>query len=336
MRTQKTKNMMMFGLGLLLVSGLLLIGCSMFDEDNSDSPTTPALEAMNATYGHEGGAAAQYQPGSTPGIEILADFAASKTHKEGKPWGDWTVDAYWRREARTDVITAFSLPFTIDDKGQGRTLIPAWFLNAVFADAAQRYQQNGDTSTWHHSPGLYLQILPVGDTEDYYDFDPNLPEGWTWNLNSWAFAGSLEALTQALGLGWWPGLKALVNVSVSLNISDPIGTEQQAPVTSGGAAGGNACTAKGYTQFKCATADSDFDQWDWDGHAFTLSGDGGSARSTVNIRNNSGANADSCFMNDWWQPDGQENTNDPHGTVLSASSNNGVTPRACLYIKPSP
>ena len=247
------------------------------------------------------------------------------------------MDAYWRREPRADVITAFSIPFTIDDDGQGRAHLPGWFLNAVFADAAQRYQDNGDTSTWHHSPGLYLQILPLGDTEDSYNFDPNLPEGWTWNLNSWAVAGSLEALTQALGLGWWPGLKALVNVSVSLNIGDPIGVERQPPANgSGGAAGGNACTAKGYSAFKCATADSQIDCWFWDGSAFTFFKDGLSAQSEVVIINDSGANADYCFMNDVGHPDGAEMFNISNGDNMGGSSNNGVTPRACLYIKRSP
>jgi hypothetical protein len=242
--------------GLLLLLLVGLFGCEFFSSSDHADPVAPEMEivdAANATHGHEGGVPAAYQPGSAPGIEIVADFAASKTHKEGKPWGQWIVEAYWRREPRTDVVTVFGIAFTIDDKGLGRAHLPGWFLDAVFADAAQRYQDTGDTSTWHHSPGLYLQIRPLEDTEDYYDFDPLLPEGWTWNLNSWSVAGSLEALVQALGLGWWPGLAPLTNVAALVDLGDPIGVEVQPPPTSstGAGAGGfatgeAACNAAGW------------------------------------------------------------------------------------------
>ena len=77
--TTPQKKKMMFAIGLLLVSGLLLLlGCSLFEEEKHDSPTTPALEAVNATYGKESGIPASYQPGSEPGIEILANFCGFK------------------------------------------------------------------------------------------------------------------------------------------------------------------------------------------------------------------------------------------------------------------
>ncbi len=216
---------------LLLIVGI--VGCEFFTQNDRHDPAAPNIEgidAINATYGTEAGNPAPYQAGSMAGIEILADFSGK--HRDGYDWGTWMVVAEWRNEPRSTIASAPHQYFSIDDDGVGRAYLPASFLDAVFADAAERYQSSGDTSTWHQSPGLYLHILPVGDADDNYDLDPDRPDGWTWELNSWSFGGSLEALVNALGSGWWPGLPALTNVAVLVDIGDPLGIEEQRPPSS--------------------------------------------------------------------------------------------------------
>jgi hypothetical protein len=186
-----------------------------------------ASDALNATYGKEGGTPAAYQPGTMPGIEVVADF--NEYHRAGQPYGMWIVDAEWRNEDR-HAIAKVSVPFMINAvTGIGRAYLPASFLDAVFADAVSRFQASEDTSTWFHRPGLYLNVIPFEDVDAYYDFARDVPAGWTWELSNWSFGDGLEYLVNQLDLRWWPERPPLTNVAALIDIQDPIGIKKIAP-----------------------------------------------------------------------------------------------------------
>jgi hypothetical protein len=157
--------------GMVLLSVLAaLIGCNIFEQAQQANPTTPAQDAIAGAYGQEGGKAAPYVASNTPGVTVKADF--TRYHLAGQPYGMWSVNATWRNQARA-VIAEVTVPVTIDaTTGQGAALLPPEFLNAVFQDAAGRYQTTGDTGTWHQRPGLYLNFFPAdGDAWQYYAFE---------------------------------------------------------------------------------------------------------------------------------------------------------------------
>jgi hypothetical protein len=231
------------------------VGCELFDRRTPSEPTSPGSEApehVNATYGHEDGKLAPYQPGRTPGIEIVADFTTY--HLEGQPYGTWVVHATWRNEDR-QTIADVTVAFTIDGTGIGRAQLPASFLDLVFADAASRWQTSEDQSTWFHRPGLYLGVFADDETYQYYQFNGR--------LSNWSFGGCLAELVEQLGLDWWPDLTPLTNVAVSVDIGDPISLQIQAinaceaggPLTYAGSTHTVAeCTAAGGTCYDTGAA----------------------------------------------------------------------------------
>ncbi|MBD3305170.1 hypothetical protein GF339_02325, partial [candidate division KSB3 bacterium] len=131
------------GLALLVMMTFSLIaGCDLFDRDQTSAPTDPAAtDAVNATYGEEDGEFCPYQPGTTPGIEVTADFTTY--HRDGQPYDDgghgWVLNATWRDGDRS-VVAEVTVKFTIDSStGLGTASIPPSFLNAVFREAHDRY-----------------------------------------------------------------------------------------------------------------------------------------------------------------------------------------------------
>ncbi|MBD3308092.1 hypothetical protein GF339_16705, partial [candidate division KSB3 bacterium] len=122
------------GLGsLVVIMGVLaavVAGCGLFEND--PSPTDPATSAaLNATYGDEDGEFFTYYPGTTPGIDVIADFTTY--HRAGQPYDDgghgWVVNATWRDGDRS-VVADVTVKFTIDSStGIGTASIPPSFLN---------------------------------------------------------------------------------------------------------------------------------------------------------------------------------------------------------------
>jgi hypothetical protein len=148
---------------LLLLAGLT--GCNGSDNTQQANPTTATIKG---TYSSESGPYAAYVASTTPGVTVKADF--TRYHIAGQPYGIWSVNATWRNQDR-NAIAEVTVPVTIDAAtGQGTALLPPAFLNTVFQDAHDRYQKDGDTSTWFHRPGLYLNFIPDGVSMQYYAF----------------------------------------------------------------------------------------------------------------------------------------------------------------------
>ena len=162
---------------------------------------------------------APYAAATTPGITILADM--NEWHLKNQPYGNWSVQATWRNLDRNSIVE-LTVPLTIDAAGKATAPLPAAFLDAVFADAATRWQTAQDQSTWFHRPGLYLNFISDDPGYRYYDFGGELPRGWN-------FAGSLNDLVTQLGLAWWPSLPPLTNVGVMVDLGNPL-SRRPAPV----------------------------------------------------------------------------------------------------------
>ncbi|MBD3305549.1 hypothetical protein GF339_04125, partial [candidate division KSB3 bacterium] len=139
MRQLNRKNTARVGI-FMIVMFVALVGCNLFEND--PSPTDPATSAaLNATYGDEDGEFFTYYPGTTPGIDVIADFTTY--HLTGQPYDDgghgWVLHATWRDGDRS-VVAEVTVKFTIDSStGLGTASIPPSFLNAVFREAHDRY-----------------------------------------------------------------------------------------------------------------------------------------------------------------------------------------------------
>ena len=195
-----------------------------------------------------------------PGIALTADFG--RYHKKDQPWAatgagkGWVVSAEWRDLDR-HAIAQETASWTLDANGGGTAQLSAAFLNAVFQAAADRYQKNrNDTASWHHRPGLYLNVYADDATYGYYDVA--CPAGAIGaQMSNWNFGGSLSDLVAQLALAWWPGLPALANVAAQANLGDPLTVRCAYPVATLTCAGqlvGGYCWYQGANGESCTAA----------------------------------------------------------------------------------
>ncbi len=149
----------------LLIAGL--VGCGLFDHNDSKEPTAPATDARLLSQ-ETVDPLLVYQASNTPGITVTADLTPN--HIAGQPYGNWALNATWREEDRNTIVEA-NVPVTVDANGQASALIPADFLDTVFQEAYDRYAaNNGDTNVWFHTPGLYLNLYCDEQTLEYFNF----------------------------------------------------------------------------------------------------------------------------------------------------------------------